>query len=80
MRNTFSQSGNDSKWLLKNIIFQNRYMALETPPPFMAKTILNFHFDYLIPSLMQSKCHYLVGKCNNPMERMEAELDKSRQA
>ena len=22
------------------------------PPPFMAKTILNFHFDYLIPSLM----------------------------
>ena len=24
---------------------------LETPPPFMAKTKLNFHFDYLIPSL-----------------------------
>ena len=39
----------------KKIIFQNRYVALETPsrppPPFMAKTILNFHFDYLIPSL-----------------------------
>ena len=23
------------------------------PPPFMAKTILNFHFDYLTPSLMK---------------------------
>ena len=23
------------------------------PPPFMAKNILNFHFDYLTPSLMQ---------------------------
>ena len=22
------------------------------PPPFMAKAILNFHFDYLTPSLM----------------------------
>ena len=40
----------------KKIIFQNRYVALETPsrpaPPFMAKTILNFHFDYLNPSLI----------------------------
>ena len=37
---------------LKKIIFQNRYVALETPlPPFMAKTIVNFHFDYLYPSL-----------------------------
>ena len=29
-------------------------MALETPsrpPPFMANAILNFHFDYLTPSL-----------------------------
>ena len=24
---------------------------LETPPPFMANTILNFHFDYPHPSL-----------------------------
>ena len=41
--------------VFKKIIFQNRYMALETPsrsPPFMAKTILNFHFDYLITSLI----------------------------
>ena len=37
--------------VFKKIIFQNRYVALETPPPFMAKTILNFHFDYLTPSL-----------------------------
>ena len=38
----------------KKIIFENRYVALETPlrpPPFMAKTILSFHFDYLKPSL-----------------------------
>ena len=54
MQNTFSQSGNDSKWFLKNIIFQNRYVALETPsrpPPFMANAILNFHFDYWHTSL-----------------------------
>ena len=40
--------------VFKKIIFQNRYVALETPsrpPPFMANTILNFHFDYLHPSL-----------------------------
>ena len=36
--------------VFKKIIFQNRYVALETPP-FMAKTILNFHFDYLNLSL-----------------------------
>ena len=26
-------------------------MALETPPPFMANAILNFHFEFLTPSL-----------------------------
>ena len=26
-------------------------MELETPPPFMEKNILNFHFDCLHPSL-----------------------------
>ena len=54
MQNTFSQSGNDSKWFLTKIIFQNRYVAFETPsrpPPFMANAILNFHFDFLNPSL-----------------------------
>ena len=54
MQNTFSQSGNDSKWFLTKIIFQNRYVALETPrdpPPFMANAILNFHFDFPHPSL-----------------------------
>ena len=42
--------------VFKKIIFQNRYVALETPsrpPPFMANTILNFHFDYLHPSLIK---------------------------
>ena len=54
MQNTFSQSGNDSKWFLKKIIFQNSLMANETPsrpPPFMANAILNFHFDFPHPSL-----------------------------
>ena len=60
MQNTFSQSGNDSKWFLKKIIFQNRYVALETPSrpppsPFMANAILNFHFDYWHPSLRLSQ-------------------------
>ena len=26
--------------------------GLDPPPPFMANAILNFHFDYLNPSLM----------------------------
>ena len=57
MQNTFSQSGNDSKWFLTKIIFQNRYVALETgldPPPFMANAIFNFHFDFLNTSLRYS--------------------------
>merc|ERR1712012_899871 len=36
---------------------QNRYLALEThsrPPPSMANTISNFHFDYLHTSLMDN--------------------------
>ena len=43
--------------VFKKIIFKNRYVALETPsrpPPFMANAILNFHFDYLTPSLSWS--------------------------
>ena len=43
--------------VFKKIIFQNRYVALETPrdhpPPFMANAILNFHFDYPHPSLIE---------------------------
>ena len=35
--------------VFKKIIFQNRYVALETPS--MENTILNFHFDYPHPSL-----------------------------
>ena len=29
-------------------------MANETPPPFMANAILNFHFDYWNPSLFHT--------------------------
>ena len=64
MQNTCSQSGNDSTWFLKKkIIFQNWYVALETPsrpPPFMPNTILNFHFDYWHPSLTVTPCLKLV--------------------
>ena len=52
MQNTFSQSGNDSKWFLKKIIFQNRYVALETPsrpPPLHGKNHLKFPFWSLEP-------------------------------
>ena len=42
--------------VFKKIIFQNRYVALETPsrpsPPFIANAILNFHFDFLTTSLI----------------------------
>ena len=48
MQNTFSQSGNDSKWFLKKSIFQNRYVALETPSrpplPLHGKNHLKFPF------------------------------------
>ena len=40
--------------VFKKIIFQNSLMANETPsrpPPFMGNAILNFHFDFLHPSL-----------------------------
>ena len=67
MQNTFSQSGNDSKWFLIKIIFQNRYVALETPsrpprdpPPFMANAILNFPFDFPHTSLIHlTQCNGL---------------------
>ena len=52
MQNTLSQSGNDSKWFSKKSFFRIGMWHLR-PPPFMAKAILNFHFDYLKPSLAQ---------------------------
>ena len=51
MQNTFSQSGNDSKWFSKKSFFIIG-MWNWTPPHFMEKTILNFHFDCLNPSLI----------------------------
>ena len=57
--------------VFKKIFFQNRYVVLETPSrpprdplPFMANTILNFHFDYLHPSLTskgRSPCDIVGG-------------------
>ena len=37
--------------LLKKIIFQNRYVELETPPPLHGKNHLKFPFDYWNPCL-----------------------------
>ena len=37
--------------VFKTIIFQSRLVDSRPPPPFMEKSILNFHFDYLHPSL-----------------------------
>ena len=54
MQNTFSQSGNDSKWFLKKSFFKiGKWQTRPSrdPPPFMANAILNFHFDYLTTSL-----------------------------
>ena len=49
MQNTFSQSGNDSKWFSKTYFRIGMWHS--RPPPFMARAILDFHFDYLKPSL-----------------------------
>ena len=54
MQNTFSQSGNDSKWFLKKSFFKiGKWHSRppRDPPLFMANAILNFHFDFLTPSL-----------------------------
>ena len=43
--------------VFKKIIFQNSLMANETPSrpplPLMANAIINFHFDFLTPSLIE---------------------------
>ena len=57
MQNTFSQSGNDSKWFLKKSFFKiGKWHSRppRDPPPFMANAILNFHFDFLKPSLIHN--------------------------
>ena len=45
--------------VFKQIIFQNRYVELETPPFMAKKNILNFHFDYLNLRLIV----IVYGKC-----------------
>ena len=61
MQNTFSQSGNDSKWFLKKTFFKIgmwHSRPPRDPPPFMANAILNFHFDYLTTSLSVYRAKY----------------------
>ena len=52
--------------VFKKIIFQNRYVELETSPPFMEKTILNFHFDHLTPSLIMVEVEHLFHEGVQP--------------
>ena len=40
-------------FLQKKNILEKTLTACETPPPFMANAILNFHFDFPGTSLMQ---------------------------
>ena len=47
----FSQSGNDSKCFFKKSFFRICMWNSRDPPPFMEKSILDFNFDYLNPSL-----------------------------
>ena len=57
MQNTFSQSGNDSKWFLTKIIFKIgmwHSRPPRDPSPFMANAILNFHFDFPHTSLSRT--------------------------
>merc|ERR1712209_68790 len=61
VQNTFSQSGNDSKWFLKKSFFKIGMWHLRPPrdpPPFMANAILNFHFDYWHTSLNFIQCYF----------------------
>ena len=63
--------------VFKKIIFQNRYVALESPrdpPPFMANTILNFNFDYLTTRLSLEVDHNWKRLSNTIWE-----LNESRQ-
>ena len=54
-------------------------MALETPsrpPPLMANAILNFHFDFLTPSLkcLQITCDLCAGKYQT-LKRSNGNID-----
>ena len=67
MQNTFSQSGNDSKWFLKKSFFKIgiwHSRPPRDPPPFMANAILNFHFDFLTPSLRGHGSRVILPCCN----------------
>ena len=56
--------------VFKKIIFQNRYVELETPP-FMEKTILNFHFDYLNTPLTISRWKISDTECRRAKYKLQ---------
>ena len=80
MQNTFSQSGNASKWFLKKSFFRigiwDSRPLRDPPPPIHGKTILNFHFDYLTPSLSQNVTDNAVDRLNMGYVYIEPECDE----
>ena len=60
--------------VFKKLIFQNRYVELETPPPLQGKkNILIFHFDYLNISLI-----FIVNiSCDIYWKKTDTEIDKN---
>ena len=52
MQNTFSQSGNDSKWFLKNCFSEYRNRTWDHPPPLHGKIHLKFPF-WLLEDLIK---------------------------
>ena len=79
MQNTFSQSGNDSKWFSKKSFFRIgmwHSRLPRDPPTLHGKTILNFHFDYLTPSLSQNVTDNAVDRLNLGHVYIEPECDE----
>ena len=79
MQNTFLQSGNDAKWFSKKSFFRIgmwHSRLPRDPPTLHGKTILNFHFDYLKPSLSQNVTDNAVDRLNMGYVYIEPECDE----
>ena len=58
-------------------------MALETPsrpPPFMANAILNFHFDFLKPSLKQFAPPFIDGDTDEEEDAVKRDDRRDRRS
>ena len=86
MQNTFSQSGNDSKWFSEKSFFRIGMWNSRPPPPFMEKNHLKFPF-WLIEyspyiahknydaSIMMSLTHYYNQILSNTNQCYQIQLD-----